>query len=87
VGSYNFFLRFEAPALMHLKLYDISRSIIAQHWSWNFKDDFDLNNPIFHNIQGPRAGNALFIVQLRGGIAPIVSQLISMTFSLSSCPA
>jgi hypothetical protein len=80
-----FSLRFEASALKHLKLYDISHSILAQYWFWNFKDDFDLNNLIFQNIQGPRAGNALFIFQLRG-IAPIVSRLISTTFSLSSCP-
>ncbi|KAG2032677.1 hypothetical protein BDR03DRAFT_969463 [Suillus americanus] len=45
-----FFLHFKAPALKHLKLCDISRSILAQHWPEDFKDGFDLNNPIIQNI-------------------------------------
>ncbi|KAG1855918.1 hypothetical protein F4604DRAFT_1799039 [Suillus subluteus] len=45
-----FSLHFEAPALKHLKLCDISRSILAQHWPQDFKDGFDLNNPIIQNM-------------------------------------
>ncbi|KAG2128363.1 uncharacterized protein EDB93DRAFT_1184587 [Suillus bovinus] len=40
----NFFLGFEAPALKHLKLCDISRSILAQHWPQH------LNNQDFQNM-------------------------------------
>jgi hypothetical protein len=45
-----FFLHFEAPALQHLKLCDISRSVIIQHWPQDFKDGFDLNSPMFENM-------------------------------------
>ncbi|KAG2746447.1 hypothetical protein P692DRAFT_2029495 [Suillus brevipes Sb2] len=45
-----FFLHFEASALKHLKLCDISRSVLIQHWPQDFKDGFYLNNPIPQNF-------------------------------------
>ncbi|KAG2049898.1 hypothetical protein BDR06DRAFT_960749 [Suillus hirtellus] len=41
-----FFLHFEAPALKHLKLCDVSRSILTRH----FKDGFDSNSLIIQNM-------------------------------------
>ncbi|KAG1798599.1 uncharacterized protein HD556DRAFT_1440304 [Suillus plorans] len=41
-----FFLHFEAPALKHLKLCDVSRSILTRH----FKDGFDSNSLVIQNI-------------------------------------
>ncbi|KAG1728576.1 hypothetical protein EDD22DRAFT_974076 [Suillus occidentalis] len=49
-----FFLYFSAPALKHLKLCDISRSVLIQCWPQYFKDGFHLNNPIFQNIDALR---------------------------------
>lgn len=50
----KFFFYFEAPVLKHLKLCDISRSVLIQRWPQYFKDGFHLNNTIFQNIDALR---------------------------------
>ncbi|KAG2072913.1 hypothetical protein BDR04DRAFT_1095666 [Suillus decipiens] len=47
----TFFLHFEAPALKHLRLCDISRPILAHYWPQDFKDGFNLSNPSLHNMR------------------------------------
>ncbi|KAG2353048.1 hypothetical protein BDR07DRAFT_1465900 [Suillus spraguei] len=50
----TYFIHFEAPALKHLRLSDISRPILAQYWPQQFKDGFNLSNPILHNMPALR---------------------------------
>jgi hypothetical protein len=85
-----FFLHFEAPALKYLKLCDISRSILAQHWSQDFKNGFDLNNPIFQNILALQPFNnfssTMLLENLVYGWSSILKQVETLVLEYFSLP-
>ncbi|KAG1724551.1 hypothetical protein EDB19DRAFT_1834137 [Suillus lakei] len=78
-----FLLHFEAPALKHLKLCDISRSLLLQHWPQDFQDGFDLNNPIFHNIYALQPfhdfSSTMLLEILAYGLTSILEQVETLT--------
>ncbi|KAG2342612.1 hypothetical protein BDR05DRAFT_963805 [Suillus weaverae] len=85
-----FFLHFEAPALKHLKLCDISRTMLFQYLPQYFKDGFYLGDPIFQNMPALEPFNnfssTILLEHLVYGWTSLLEQVETLTLENLSLP-